>query len=348
MGSGASFDKGSLETDAGELGNKLKKLSEDELAKIEEAVSAARKKIQEDKDYNEDPKFGCYSDTLGEMMLMFPGAMLVSKNRVYKAVFQEDGNFVVYKGVIDAENALWASDTCGSDGKRLCLQGDQHLVMYDEAWENVAWSTGCFDKGKSPVRLVMQDDGNLVQYNAMDEAMWATKTNDEQLVDGKSDVMGGGQKVAEEWEKSDEEGDKMAGQPNKLGMNTAMLTGGDKCARLVSENKEYFAIMQGDGNFVVYKGDEPLWASETVDSGGDRMVLQGDQHLVMYAGKLQDGDPKWKTDVLGKDDCPHVQLVMQDDGNLVQYNQDVKPMWCTRTDGGPSPCMGAGEKCMEE
>ena len=51
MGSGASFDKGSLETDAGELGNKLKTLNEDELAKIEEAVAAARKKIQEDKDF---------------------------------------------------------------------------------------------------------------------------------------------------------------------------------------------------------------------------------------------------------------------------------------------------------
>ena len=73
------------------------------------------------KEASEDPSFGCYSDTLGENMFMFPGAMLVSKNRVYKAVFQEDGNFVVYKGRIDAENALWASDTCGSDGKRLVL-----------------------------------------------------------------------------------------------------------------------------------------------------------------------------------------------------------------------------------
>lgn len=34
--------------------------------------------------------------------------------------------------------------------------------------------------------------------------------------------------------------------------------------KLVSENGEYFAILQGDANFVVYtKDNHPIWASNT-------------------------------------------------------------------------------------
>jgi len=325
MGSGGSVDKSVLEKDVGEIAaEQVVDLNLDELNKIADAVDAAKAKAAER-----------HTDILGMNMYMFPGAKLVSKNGLYQAIFQGDGNFVVYKGT----KVLWASNTCDSGGTRLCLQGDQHLVMYDDAWEEPKWSTGV-QGGSSACRLVMQDDGNLVQYSVNDEPMWASET-----CGGKeSPCFGEGQKLMEGG--CGDDGDMKKWAKPKLGMNMGML----KDSYLVSENKEYYAVMQGDSNFVVYKadGDEALWASNTCETECDRMILQGDQHLVMYKGKITEGEAPWASGVCGKDGCTIVRLVMQDDGNLCQYNQKNEPMWCTRTDGGQqSPCMGEGEKLME-
>ncbi|KAL3040675.1 hypothetical protein OYC64_011643 [Pagothenia borchgrevinki] len=61
------------------------------------------------------------------------GDSLVSNNGGFKAVFQDDGNFVVY-------GPVWASDTVGSSPFRLCMQDDCNLVMYDEGGKAM-WHT---------------------------------------------------------------------------------------------------------------------------------------------------------------------------------------------------------------
>ena len=59
---------------------------------------------------------------------------------------------------------------------------------------------------------------------------------------------------------------------------------------LVSENKEYFAIMQSDGNFVVYKGSGPTdnkgvtWNSDTEGNNESFVIMQDDGNLVVYKG----------------------------------------------------------------
>src|SRR5437588_9031256 len=91
---------------------------------------------------------------------------------------------------------------------------------------------------------------------------------------------------------------------------------------LRSANGEYMAIMQGDGNFVLYKGDKPLWASNTVRSNGDYFaIMQGDGNLVVYSGTLQKmGPPLWASGMVKGPGS--YALVMQDDGNLEVF-QDV-------------------------
>lgn len=45
------------------------------------------------------------------------------------------------------------------------------------------------------------------------------------------------------------------------------------------------AVMQEDGNFVLYKSDgKAAWSTQTTGKGADRIVLQPDRNLVMYAG----------------------------------------------------------------
>ncbi|MFC1636120.1 lectin [Planctomycetota bacterium] len=51
------------------------------------------------------------------------------------------------------------------------------------------------------------------------------------------------------------------------------------------------AIMQGDGNFVIYGFPAPIWASNTVGHPGSFLVVQNDGNVVIY----QPNSPKWST-----------------------------------------------------
>ncbi|KAK2851960.1 hypothetical protein Q5P01_008236 [Channa striata] len=53
------------------------------------------------------------------------GEYLMSENGNYKAVFQGDGNFVVY-----AWSPIWATNTHGKNPYKILLQQDGNLVMY--------------------------------------------------------------------------------------------------------------------------------------------------------------------------------------------------------------------------
>src|SRR5262249_33547664 len=48
------------------------------------------------------------------------------------AVMQGDGNFVLYRGFkADPANAVWATNTAGHAGAYLVIQNDGNLVLYD-------------------------------------------------------------------------------------------------------------------------------------------------------------------------------------------------------------------------
>lgn len=42
------------------------------------------------------------------------------------------------------------------------------------------------------------------------------------------------------------------------------------------------AILQKDGNFVIYKGEKALWASGTEGKFGTMLIMQKDGNLVLY------------------------------------------------------------------
>ncbi len=51
------------------------------------------------------------------------------------------------------------------------------------------------------------------------------------------------------------------------------------------------AIMQGDGNFVVYGPEGPYWASNTAPNPGSFLIVQDDGNVVIYGP----GGPLWST-----------------------------------------------------
>jgi hypothetical protein len=94
---------------------------------------------------------------------------------------------------------------------------------------------------------------------------------------------------------------------------------------LLSQNGQHRAVMQSDGNFVVYRANgTPKWATGTDGRAIGGIIMQGDGNLVMY-------DPNGAVWASGTDGRPGAFLVMQDDGNLVIYDQGGTPLWATGT-----------------
>uniref|UniRef100_A0A3P8SWS8 Bulb-type lectin domain-containing protein n=1 Tax=Amphiprion percula TaxID=161767 RepID=A0A3P8SWS8_AMPPE len=95
------------------------------------------------------------------------GDSLFSNNREWKAVFQDDGNFVIY-----GWKPTWASDTYGSDAVRLCMQADCNLVMYNTC-DQPRWHTNSAKGSCNMCRLQLTDDGKLVVYRESQE-IWSS------------------------------------------------------------------------------------------------------------------------------------------------------------------------------
>jgi nucleoid-associated protein YgaU len=53
------------------------------------------------------------------------------------------------------------------------------------------------------------------------------------------------------------------------------------------------AVLQEDGNFVLYKGEDAAWATETNGREADRLTVQADRNVVLYG---RDGSALWASD----------------------------------------------------
>ena len=103
---------------------------------------------------------------------------------------------------------------------------------------------------------------------------------------------------------------------------------------LKSPNGEYAAWMQDDGNFVVYKGGAPIWASNSQGGGSGPYTLhmQEDNNLAIFAkGEQEIWSSGTKT---GHATAKTGYLEMQDSGNLVIYRGDGIRLWESGTSGG--------------
>nr|BAD90686.1 skin mucus lectin [Lophiomus setigerus] len=96
------------------------------------------------------------------------GDYLMSNNGEWKAVFQDNGNFVIY-----GWTPTWASNTCEVGGYRLCLQQDCNLVMYDMGGKAV-WHTNSSKSAPNMCRLQLTDKGSLVVYRE-GESIWKSE-----------------------------------------------------------------------------------------------------------------------------------------------------------------------------
>nr|ADV35593.1 lily-type lectin-3 [Oplegnathus fasciatus] len=95
------------------------------------------------------------------------GDSLVSNNGQWKAIFQDDGNLVIY-----GWKPVWASETAGTDAVRLCMQADSNLVMYNRV-DTPRWATNTVGPDCNMCRLQLTNDGRLVVYRKFEE-LWSS------------------------------------------------------------------------------------------------------------------------------------------------------------------------------
>ncbi|MGO1069061.1 S8 family serine peptidase [Lysobacter sp. CA199] len=96
---------------------------------------------------------------------------------------------------------------------------------------------------------------------------------------------------------------------------------------LNSCDNRFHLAMQTDGNLVLYAPGGALWASNTGGIGPSSAVLQGDGNFVVYTGGFT---PTWSSGTWGQ---PVAQLLVQDDGNVVIYSTSGVALWNSGTGG---------------
>jgi outer membrane protein assembly factor BamB len=178
----------------------------------------------------------------------------------------------------------WATDTAGTSPKYLTMQKDGNLVLYGRDGSRL-WATET--DGQGGTRLVIQEDGNLVLRTDGGRAIWASD---------KAELRAGEE-----------------------------LTAGQALRSPGSPGERFRLDLQEDGKLVVLRTDEgkTVWQTDTAGTGANRLVMQHDGNLVLYA---RDGTPLWTTETDGQGGT---RLVIQGDGNLVLRTDEGRAIWAS-------------------
>ncbi|MBV9594876.1 MAG: hypothetical protein JO147_13900, partial [Actinobacteria bacterium] len=142
-------------------------------------------------------------------------------------------------------------------GFELVLQADGNLVEYLVSAQRPVWATGTYGSGET---LRFQNDGNIVLYSSTNHPLWSTGTY------GVSPASVFGVNV---------NGALYAATARTLLWSTpnAIPANDFAIARLDSANGRYSAIMQTDGNFVVYSAlTGAIWSSRTGGHSGSALL----------------------------------------------------------------------------
>jgi len=205
-----------------------------------------------------------------------------------------------------------------SNGEFTLLQQDGVLSLYRNTDGRLLWSA-------SGVTTIMQTDGNLVSYGYNDKfdiaATFASNTvgnPGSYLVvedDGYAAVYS-------------PDGTRLwythTGPP---ATGDTMQAGEMLDPSIESANGLYTLIYQSDGNLVLYPNGSTnaLWASGTNGSSRGSAIMQTDGNFVVYD---QSGNAVFAA---GTDGNPGSRLVVQNDGNVVIYAPDGTALWATNT-----------------
>lgn len=203
-----------------------------------------------------------------------------SPNGEYTLIMQDDSNLVLYK---KGKGPIWArGNTAGNSAEKLVFRGDGELELL--TWSGrQKWVTGTAGRGKSNSFFAIRDDGNMV-IETDGQIVWSSKTGPE-IPMARKDRMKGGERL-------------LAGEA------------------LTSPNGKFKLTFQDDGNFVLYEGSEPRWASgsRSYGQGGGWLLLTTDGNMTSFD---DDQSSRWSSRTRYRRTGGDCELIVQDDGAAV-------------------------------
>lgn len=218
---------------------------------------------------------------------------------------QPDGNAVVY----GPSGAVFSTGT-SAPSSVFVMQSDGNAVVYAPGPSAVfSTSTG----GNPGAFIVLQSDNNLVVYSSGGTALWSAATG------------------------------RITPPPPPAPTTNTLGAGGTLAAGQQLDAAGYRALMQTDGNFVVYDAaNRPRYQTGTGGHPGSRFVLQTDGNGVVYSPSNQ---ALFATGTSGN---PNSRMEMQGDGNLVTYNSANQATWSFATGRiGEDPAPRKYGNCAE-
>ena len=196
---------------------------------------------------------------------------LWSANQHFLFAHQGDGNIVLYDTCRSPGDVLWNSGTEWAGANTTASLTDGGLTLSRDG--NVLWQSGAAGPaGNSSAYLVVQNDGNVVIYDA-GSALWATLWD-----------------PSFHWPEpcGAPTGDGGADQDVRLGS-------GDTLGTLTSPNGQFQLVFDApQGNVILYGGGQRVW--DMGASGGVRAVMQTDGNFVIYADAGTGNPLRWVND----------------------------------------------------
>ncbi len=288
---------------------------------------------------------------------LLPGDRLMSPDSQNVLTLLPNGNVALYSGL----KQIWNNGVNNPDAQDLVMQSDGNLVEYSSS--GALWASGT---GGANNYLSMQSDGNVTIRTSGGSSIWSTNTPSvpDYLSKAVSSVPAGGVMYPGQFIQTADRAYTLVLQPGDGNLVEYNSAGHAVWASGTSGGNDV-AVMQGDGNFVVYgSGGKALWASGTGGGGNSltlqpggvlaitngnnailwsghalypgqfiqtadhayALVMQSDGNLVEYASN---GHAVWASGTSGRNDV----VVMQSDGNLVIYGTNGRPLWATSTSG---------------
>ncbi len=227
------------------------------------------------------------------------GQSIVSEDKKLRLSMMETGELALYK---TANNEiLWSSMTIGTDAVYAVMQNDGNLGIFNNS-NQMLWSSR--SEGHQGSYLMLQRDGNMTIGNER-ETLWSSGT------------IG--------WVKS-----MLNSQLGELSWDGRMLPG-DVLYRgqyFISPNKKLRLNMQDNGNLVLFANssikeynNDVLWSTMTKGTDAAFAIMQADGNLVLYNDRRS---IIWSSKTGGNQGA---YLSMEKDGNMIIRRDDGKQLW---------------------
>jgi hypothetical protein len=182
------------------------------------------------------------------------------------------------------------------------MESDGTFTMTDISGTTVLWSAGT--SGTANARLVLQNDGNLVLYDANNKALWANGAN-----------------ASKNLYRSAVPNPAPSTQCGRLAAGQGILVNGflDSC------NGAYRLVAQVDANVVLYRTSDSkaMWATGTNTTFESGLYMGTDGNLVSYG---MEGAKLWSSNTSGA----NAQFYLRDDGTMF-ITQNGYAIWSTNS-----------------